>query len=260
MTTNAHGRSSDTSITIGEPKAPTHAERARTLVSEANTGTLCTLTEEGYPYGSYVTFALESADPVFLISRIAAHTQNLEREKRASLLVHEDGATDPLSNGRVTLVGLAAQLEDDAAAREAFLEVHPQSAYYVDFIDFSFWRLAVESVRYIGGYGRMSWVKLEAWRDADLDPIAPHAEGIITHMNDDHADALVAYARAFTRATDAEEVAMTGVDRYGFELSVAIDGGRRPARIAFDDPVMTPTDARKTLIAMLADARAKLGR
>jgi putative heme iron utilization protein len=259
MSSNAHGRPRDeTPLTIGEPHAPTHGERARTLVGAETTGTLATLNSEGFPHGAYVTFALDGSDPVFLVSNLAAHTQNLENDTRASLLVHEIGATDPLSNGRVTLLGKCERLTDDASAREAFLAVHKQAEYYVDFSDFSFWRLAVQSVRYIGGYGRMSWPDLDGWRSAQCDPIAVHATGIIEHMNDDHADAMVCYARAFTRATEADDVVMTGIDRYGFELSVAVNDGRRPARIAFKEPIATATDARKTLVSLLGTARAQL--
>jgi putative heme iron utilization protein len=256
--TAEHRPSSETGLTPDDVRAPTHAERTRSLVADERTGTLSTLTEEGFPYGSYVTFALHDADPVFLVSTMAAHTHNLLRDDRASLLVHEHGATDPLANGRATLVGRCTKLTDAASAREAFLASHPQASYYVDFKDFDFWKLSVESVRYIGGYGRMSWVELDSWRSAEADPIAAGAAGIIEHMNDDHADALVAYARAFTRASEATDAVMMGVDRYGFELSVETEKGRRPARIAFPEPITTPADARQAMIDLLKTARAKL--
>src|SRR5262245_35580826 len=75
---------------------PTHAERARTLVAQISTGTLCTLALEpqGYPYGSFVTVAFDNGGPIFLISRLAEHTKNLERDPRASLLVAEGGSAD----------------------------------------------------------------------------------------------------------------------------------------------------------------------
>ena len=111
---------------------PTHAERARTLVARISTGTLCTLAlePEGYPYGSFVTVAFDDGNPIFLISELAEHTKNLERDPRASLLVAEGGAADPLANGRVTILGLCTR-------------------------EFAFWKLHVDHVRYIGGYGRM---------------------------------------------------------------------------------------------------------
>ena len=245
-------------LTPDETKAPTHAERARTMVSLQRTGTLSTLNEAGFPHGSYVTVAFDGPDPVFLVSKLATHTQNLEGDSRASLMAHESHADDPLANGRVTLLGQCTRLEDDATARAAFLALHPQADYYVDFKDFGFFKLEVESLRYIGGYGRMSWVEADDWRAAEPDPLAPHTSGIIDHMNADHGEALVSYARAFTRAADTDEAIMTGVDRYGFEMSVKTARGMRPARLAFESEIETPTDARKALVALVKAARAKL--
>jgi putative heme iron utilization protein len=241
---------------------PTHAERARTLVARIPTGTLCTiaLEPEGYPYGSFVTVAFDAGDPVFLISGLAEHTKNLERDPRASLLVAEGGADDPLANGRVTMLGLCTRVEGDgASARAAFLAGHPNAAYYADFGDFAFWKLRVEAIRYIGGYGRMSWITQADWQSAEPDPLAPHAAGAIAHMNADHADAMVLYCKAFSRATDITSATMTGVDRYGFEMSAKTPEGPRPVRLAFASPVGTPDELRAALVAMVKDARSKLG-
>ena len=136
------------------------------------TGTLCTLAlePEGYPYGSFVTVAFDNGDPIFLISALAEHTKNLERDPRASLLVAEGGADDPLANGRVTIIGRCTRVEGDGgSARAAFLAVHPNAGYYADFRDFSFWKLGAASIRYIGGYGRMSWVEQAEWQAAEPD-------------------------------------------------------------------------------------------
>jgi heme oxygenase (biliverdin-IX-beta and delta-forming) len=241
---------------------PTHAERARTLVAQVSTGTLCTIANEpaGYPYGSFVTVAFDSGDPVFLISALAEHTKNLERDSRASLLVAEGGATDPLANGRVTLVGPCTRVEGNGdSARAAFLAAHPNAAYYADFRDFGFWKLHVSSIRYIGGYGRMSWIAEADWQAAEPDPLGPSAAGIISHMNADHADALVLCCKAFSRVTDVASASMTGVDRYGFEMSAKTTEGPRPIRVAFARPVSTPEEVRAAMIALVKDARSKLG-
>jgi heme iron utilization protein len=240
---------------------PSHAERARTLVAQISTGTLCTLAinPDGYPYGSFVTVAFDAGNPVFLISQLAEHTKHLTRDPRASLMVAESGAGDPLANGRVTLLGPCTRVEGEAAsARAAFFAAHPGSKYYADFRDFAFWRLQVQSIRYIGGYGRMSWVDEAGWRAATPDPLAPVAAGIIAHMNADHADALVLYCKAFSKATDIASATMTGVDRYGFEMSARTKEGPRPVRVAFAAPVGSAQEARAALIAMLADARRTL--
>lgn len=265
MSEDRHARSSATApeplydVTI---PTLTHAERARTLVAQISTGTLCTLAlePEGYPYGSFVTVAFDDGNPVFLISELAEHTKNLEKDHRASLLVAESGADDPLANGRVTLLGPCTRVEGDGgSARAAFLAAHPNAAYYADFRDFAFWKLRVHAIRYIGGYGRMSWIDQADWRAAEADPLAPAAAGIIAHMNADHADAMVLYCKAFSKATDVASATMTGVDRYGFDMSAKTPEGPRPVRVAFAEPVGTPEEVRAALVAMVKDARSRLG-
>lgn len=267
MSTDAHSRpSGETEALLYDPNIPTpnHGERARTLVSTITTGTLCTIAREpaGFPYGSFVTFAMDGAAPVFFVSELAEHTKNLRADARGSLLVAEGGEEDPLANGRVTLLGrvrvLGAGAERDSA-KEAYLAAHPNAAYYIDYKDFAFWRLDVESLRYIGGYGRMSWVDVGEWQRGEPDPIAPHANAIITHMNADHVDAMVSYCKAFTRAQDATAATMTGVDRYGFELSAETGQGPRPIRLAFSAPIATPEEARKEMVMLVRRAREVLG-
>src|SRR5690242_13939074 len=109
MSEDAHARSGDAPEPLYDVNTPTptHAERARTLVAQISTGTLCTLAIDpaGYPYGSFVTVAFEDGNPILLISGLAEHTKNLERDPRSSLLVAESGSLDPLANGRVTMLG-----------------------------------------------------------------------------------------------------------------------------------------------------------
>ena len=122
MTIDAHARPSGDApeplYDVNVP-TPTHAERARTLVAGIATGTLCTIAVEpaGYPYGSFVTVAFDGGNPVFLISALAEHTHNLERDARASLLVAEGGSDDPLANGRVTMLGECRRIAADEISR-----------------------------------------------------------------------------------------------------------------------------------------------
>jgi putative heme iron utilization protein len=260
---DAHARPVAAPLAFTDPNvpAPSHAERARTLAAGQTTGSLASVALEpaGYPYASFVTFALLGGEPIFLISRLAEHTRNLNADARASLLAHETGNADPLANGRVTLLGRCEKLpRGHEQARQVFLALHPGAAYYVDFADFDFYQLRLEAVRYIGGYGRMSWVEADAFRSAAVDPVAPAAARILEHMNTDHAAALVSYARAFTRAVDAEQATMTAIDRHGFEMTVKTPRGVGPARIAFASPLVNADVARTELVALLREAEARL--
>ena len=88
------------------------------------------------------------------------HTQNLQADPRASLLVTQpDAGGDPLGASRVTLVGNVLQVPKPelAEARKLYLERHANSKYWVDFEDFSFYRMDVVDVYYVGGFGVMGW-------------------------------------------------------------------------------------------------------
>ena len=268
MRNDAHSRPpGETGELLYDPDVPTptHGERARTLMGSVRTGTLCTVAREpaGYPYGSFVTFAMAGNVPVFFISEMAEHTKNLHADDRASLLVAEGGEEDPLASGRVTLVGRCRRLGEGPArdaARAAYLRAHPGASSYVEYADFAFWGLEVEAVRYIGGYGRMSWVAREDWERAEVDPIAPLSRGIIDHMNADHRDAMVLYCHAFSKASDATAATMTSVDRYGFEMSAQTARGPRPVRLAFSAPVSTSDGVRREMVDLLRRAREATAR
>lgn len=243
---------------------PSHAERARTLVAGAGRATLSTIAVDpaGYPFGSVVSFGLDEAGrPSFFVSTMAEHTRNLDADGRASLLVTEevpDGA-DPLAAGRVTLIGTVAEVDDPderAAAREGYLAANP-NAFYVDYGDFRCLRLAIESIRYVGGFGRMSWVDPPSYAAAQPDPLRGAAAGIVEHMNADHAEALVALAHHFAGRTDVTAATMTAVDRYGFDVLADITGPRRQAafRVGFRTAQDTPDGVRHELVGMLREAR-----
>ena len=104
----------------------------------------------------------------------------------------------------------------------------------------------------------MSWVEAADWQAAEPDPLAETASDIVTHMNDDHAGAMVLYCRAFSKATEISAATMTGVDRYGFEMSAETAEGPRPVRLMFPQPVATSGEVRTALVTMLKMARTTL--
>jgi hypothetical protein len=243
------------------PPEPTYAERARTLVHLAQAGTLATVSRRhpGHPFASVMPYAEdERGRPVLLISRLAVHTQNLEHDPRASLLVAQPGADDPLAAGRVTLLGTGERLvgAEAVAVRARYLERHPRARHWVDFEDFAFWRLTLGEIYFVGGFAAMDWVTAAEFEAARPDPLADVAADILEHMNRDHPDALLAYARGLAGAA-ADEVAMVAVDRLGFRLRIRSGDRLHATRLAFPREVRTAADARATLIEMLAEARRR---
>jgi len=242
------------------PPEPSYAERARTLVHLARSGALSTLSRRhaGHPFGSVMPYAPDQRGaPLLLISTMAMHTQNLEADSRASLLVTQPGWTeDPLAGGRVSLMGRAARVPDRErpGAREAYLARHPNAAFWVEFEDFAFWRLEVSDVYFVGGFAAMDWVTGEGYAAARPDPLADAAEDIVSHMNDDHSAALLTLARAHADA-GAEQVIMLSVDRLGFRVRLRSGERLHAARISFPQEVTSAEECRAALIEMIRVAR-----
>jgi putative heme iron utilization protein len=239
---------------------PSFAERARTLVYISRIGSLSTLSRKqpGFPFGSVMPYGLdEHGRPIFLISTMAMHTQNLQADPRASLLVTQDDAgSDPLGASRVTLVGNVMPIPEAgvAEARKLYIARYANSKYWVDFEDFSFYRLDVVDIYYVGGFGVMGWVSATEYTRSQPDPLADSMVEIIQHMNADHKDALVLLARKFARI-EAQEATMVAVDRLGFHIRVKTHDGVRGARIAFLREVSNPAETRKVLVEMVQQAR-----
>jgi putative heme iron utilization protein len=239
---------------------PSFAERVRTLAYLTRVGSLSTISRKqpGFPFGSVMPFGLDPAGrPLFLISTMAMHTQNLKADPRSSLLItQEEAGGDPLGASRVTLVGsvLPVPEAEIPSVRTIYLERHPNSKYWVDFDDFSFYRMDVIDVYYVGGFGVMGWVTAADYAASQPDPLADSIAGILQHMNADHKDSLVLLARAYAKI-EAQEVTMTAVDRLGFHVRLKTQDGMRGARIAFLREVRNSTETRNVLVEMVRQTR-----
>ena len=221
-------------------------------------GSLSTLSRKrpGWPFGSVMPYALdEIGRPLFLISSMAMHTQNLAEDNRASLLVNPD-SSDPLGAARVTLMGEVFKLAeaDLPAVRQAYLSRHENAKYWVDFDDFAFHRMEIADVYFVGGFGVMGWVTAEDYLQAEADPLAEAAPAIIEHMNKDHSDSLLLLAKVFA-GVEADQATMTSVDKLGFHLRLKSADRVRGVRIAFLVQARSVADTRKIMEQMVRLAR-----
>ena len=237
-----------------------YAEQARTLMYLGRVGTLSTESQKqpGFPFGSVMPYGADAQGrPVFLVSTMAMHTQNLEADPSAALLVMQDpGAEDVLGAGRVTVLGKTERVPGDerAAVRELYLAAYPNAKYWVDFDDFSFYRMDVVDLYFVGGFGVMGWVTADDYRTAQPDPLADAAKDIISHMNADHSDSMILLAKAHA-GLEATEAQMTAVDRLGFQVRLKTEKGMKGARIAFDREVRSALETREVLVEMVKHAK-----
>jgi len=235
---------------------------ARRFLRSTHSGVLSTHSArfDGYPFGSVAPFVLDhDCQPVVLISTLAEHTKNIAHNPKVSLLVFA-GAEDLQANARLTLLGEASKIfkEADADLRARYLRYLPQAANYFDMHDFSFYRIHIHQARYIGGFGKMSWLT-----DVDLfEGIATNASllsqqetSIVAHMNADHAENLMHYCRHVHQVI-ANEAQMLGIDHDGFDVLATTASGKQRLRFDFEQPVYDAQAARTALVALAKAARA----
>lgn len=233
----------------GDDRIPA-AQAARRLVRMASIGGLATLRGDGGPFSSMVAVATTAVgEPTLLLSTLAAHTRNLQKDSRASLLISAENRQngDPLAGSRVTLNGDVVA-DDDPATRRRFLARHPTAAGYADFGDFGFYRLVFTDAHLVAGFGRI--VDLEREKLLASAGLADSEGGAVAHMNADHADAVRLYATRLLGLRDGQWM-VTGVDPDG--LDMACDGQR--ARLDFAETVETPGALRATLADLAGKAR-----
>src|ERR1700686_2421665 len=187
MTASSIGKHAGGGPATDQPPVPEpeFAERARTLLYLGRIASLSTLSrkQQGFPFGSVMPYGLDDRGrPIFLISTMAMHTQNLQADPRASLLVTQPDATgDPLGASRVTLIGNVWPVPEAEAAeaRKLYRARYANSKHWVDFEDFSFYRMDVLDVYYVGGFGVMGWVSASEYSHGQPDPLADFAADII---------------------------------------------------------------------------------
>ena len=225
----------------------------RRLIRAADRAALATVERESWPHASLVLVACDhGARPVVLISTLADHTRNILADDRVSLLYDGTGGLDdPLTGARVSVQGRAVATEDEAL-RARYIARHPRAAGYVDFADFSFYRIEVERAHLVAGFGRIRWVEaddmiLDASAAAELAAAEP---GILEHMNDDHGDAIDLFANVLLERP-GDGWTMTGIDPEGVDLR----HGGEIARLDFDHPIADLGAARTVLVDLANRAR-----
>jgi hypothetical protein len=231
------------------------AAESKRLLRAIRTATLATLTPGGAPFATLTAIATDyDGAPILLLSKLAHHTGNLERDGRCSLLLAQGGRGDPLAHPRLTLVATAARTQSPTA-RARFLARNPKAQLYADFPDFSFWRAEIEAVHLNGGFARAADFGPDGLLTdlAGAETLLAAEADIVAHMNADHADALALYADKLAGAK-AGQWRASGVDPEGLDLV----SGDATARVFFPQRVKTPEEARAALVAMVAQARGAI--
>jgi heme iron utilization protein len=229
----------------------------RSLLRRSRQGALATLMSgSGDPYCSLVNVASHAdGSPILLISRLALHTKNILGDARVSLMLDERTEGDPLEGSRIMLAGRAEEAGGDGVAilRRRYLNAHPSSEVFVNFKDFSFFRIRPSGAHLVAGFGRIIDLSPAqfATEISDAGALIEAEQGVIDHMNADHRDTMNLYATRLLGAGPAGW-RCTGCDPDGIDLQA----GTTTLRLDFPRRIVTPAALRQMLKELADQARA----
>jgi putative heme iron utilization protein len=233
------------------------ARTARSLLRRSRQGALATLMAgSGDPYCSLVNVASHpDGSPILLISRLALHTQNILGDARVSLMLDERAAGDPLEGSRIMLAGHAEEAGGDqlAVLRRRYLNAHPSAEVFVNFKDFSFFRIRPTAAHLVAGFGRIVDLTPERFLTdiSDSAALLEAEQGAVDHMNADHGDAIQLYATKLLGAGPAEWRCI-GCDPDGIDMQA----GMTALRLDFPRRIVTPAALRHVLKELADQGRA----
>jgi putative heme iron utilization protein len=233
------------------------AKVARSLLRRNRQGALATLMAgSGDPYCSLVNVASHAdGSPILLISRLALHTRNILGDSRVSLMLDERAEGDPLEGSRIMLAGRAeeASTDDLGILRRRYLNAHPSAEVFVNFKDFSFFRIRSAGAHLVAGFGRIVDLEPEQFLTdiSDAGALLEAEQGAIDHMNADHRDAMNLYATKLLGAGPADW-RCTGCDPDGIDMQA----GTTTLRLDFPRRIVTSAALRQMLKELAYQARA----
>ncbi len=195
-----------------------YSSAARALLRRARYGILSTFSQQlpGFPFGSVVPCALTpNCEPILCISQLAAHTQNIQADPHVCLTVVEPNTSaETQTDGRFAYMGLVKPVPDThlEAIRDRFLALVPSARRYIGFGDFRLYTVRFEQGRFVGGFGKISWIYPEPF--AVADPIAEAAIAHLAELNQLCREALDRFALGHNRS----RAQLANVDSQGLDL------------------------------------------
>ncbi len=223
---------------------PSTARAARQLLRTHRYGALSTLSKkfDGHPFGSITPYLVDhDGSLLILISALAEHTKNIQRDPRVSLITHNQEDPHIQTQGRITVVGTASLVAERKEAGKRYLRYFPEAQTYYDMADFEFYRIVPQALRYIGGFGDIHWVKAENYQ-VPAYPLIVQEDELIADINDTQRAAIWRLAMKLHPG----KFELIGIDCDGFDLRC----DQRVLRFDFPTPQMNAGEARSELVRL----------
>lgn len=116
---------------------------------------------KGTPFGSLMPYAVDDdGRPIIYISTLAVHTKNLNKNPKASVMITKVDEKDVFNSARITLAGKMVKVSEKEAEAvgKVFFAKFKDAKRLSEFHDFNFYRLEIDRIYYIGGFGDIQWI------------------------------------------------------------------------------------------------------
>jgi putative heme iron utilization protein len=256
-------------------------EKAKTVITVCNSGTLCTKSNhdgiEGAPFGSFVDYVLDDeGNPILLMNEMSMHTMNINSDPDGLVTLFaqfsgkkSDGLNVGQDVSRCSITGKVTKIDPSTAQdldtiRMRYSISHAYADQVMDSPKFAFYRIQPEKVYFVGGFGVLAkWVPVDEYKNAAADILAMEASDIVAKLNREHTEDLELTATHLLGCTDIEKIRVTNLDRLGLDIRVTTRGKRKNKlitdefRIGFRIPVISVEDAKSEVLKIFQEAWEK---
>jgi putative heme iron utilization protein len=169
-------------------------------------------------------------------------------------MLDERAPGDPLEGSRIMLAGRAEEAigDENEVLRRRYLNAHPSAEVFVNFKDFSFFRIRPLAAHLVAGFGRIVDLQPSQFLTdiSDAETLLEAEQGAIDHMNADHRAAMNLYATRLLGAAAADWRCI-GCDPDGMDMQA----GTMMLRLDFPRRIVTPAALRQMLKELADQAR-----
>jgi putative heme iron utilization protein len=255
---------------------------------------LATVDTDGMPHASYTPYWMDEDRNLYcFVSGLSKHTGNMTATGKVSVFFVEDesAAKQIFARRRLNYECRAELLERHGEEGERAATAFEQryggiASTILSMPDFRPFRLTPESGSFVIGFGAAFHISgdnlgelthltgdgkghglgggghghahgAHGHDEAPGEPLSDEAVArILEHMNSDHADSVLNYARVYGKRDDAQEATLTGLDAEGMDIALHTKGGQQDTiRVPFETPLRHAGDAHKILVQMAIKAR-----
>jgi putative heme iron utilization protein len=244
-----------------------------------------TVNQEGMPEASYSPAVIDDERNFYVhVSELSSHTANLRETGKASVLVIEDESTasNIFARKRAGFTCSTELIERHSEDWEKTMN-HFEEKFgkMVDFLktmeDFHLFRLCPEKGRLVLGFGKAYEVtgknlsklqhiggkgkghRVEGHRTEKQEVLdEKRIAHMIEHMNDDHADSVLAYAQHFGDRREAATAELLNLNNKEMQIRIDTPSGPEELSIPFSHTLKNGHDAHMTMIKMSKEAKSAL--